>query len=38
MPSIEKYEYLVIGRGGAGKFMAWTMAGPMELSAEEIKS
>jgi pyruvate/2-oxoglutarate dehydrogenase complex dihydrolipoamide dehydrogenase (E3) component len=27
MPSIEKYENLVIGSGGAGKFMAWTMAG-----------
>jgi len=24
MPSIEKYENLVIGSGGAGKFMAWT--------------
>ena len=27
MPMIEKYENLVIGSGGAGKFMAWTMAG-----------
>ncbi len=27
MSSIEKYENLVIGSGGAGKFMAWTMAG-----------
>ena len=27
MPSIEKYENLVIGSGGAGKFMAWTTAG-----------
>jgi pyruvate/2-oxoglutarate dehydrogenase complex dihydrolipoamide dehydrogenase (E3) component len=27
MPSTAKYENLVIGSGGAGKFMAWTMAG-----------
>jgi pyruvate/2-oxoglutarate dehydrogenase complex dihydrolipoamide dehydrogenase (E3) component len=27
MPSIEKFENLVIGSGGAGKFMTWTMAG-----------
>jgi pyruvate/2-oxoglutarate dehydrogenase complex dihydrolipoamide dehydrogenase (E3) component len=26
MPNIEKYENLVIGSGGAGKFVAWTMA------------
>ncbi len=25
MPSIEKYENLVIGSGGSGKFIAWTM-------------
>jgi pyruvate/2-oxoglutarate dehydrogenase complex dihydrolipoamide dehydrogenase (E3) component len=27
MREIEKYEVLVIGSGGAGKFIAWTMAG-----------
>jgi pyruvate/2-oxoglutarate dehydrogenase complex dihydrolipoamide dehydrogenase (E3) component len=27
MPNIEKVENLVIGSGGAGKFVAWTMAG-----------
>jgi pyruvate/2-oxoglutarate dehydrogenase complex dihydrolipoamide dehydrogenase (E3) component len=27
MPNIERYENLVIGSGGAGKFIAWTMAG-----------
>jgi len=27
MPNIERYENLVLGSGGAGKFMAWTMAG-----------
>src|SRR6516164_3666216 len=27
MPDIERYENLVLGSGGAGKFMAWTMAG-----------
>jgi pyruvate/2-oxoglutarate dehydrogenase complex dihydrolipoamide dehydrogenase (E3) component len=27
MPSIEKYENLVIGSGAAGKLMAWTMGG-----------
>ena len=27
MPNIEKYENLVLGSGGAGKFIAWTMAG-----------
>jgi choline dehydrogenase-like flavoprotein len=27
MSDIEKYENLVIGSGGAGKFIAWTMAG-----------
>jgi pyruvate/2-oxoglutarate dehydrogenase complex dihydrolipoamide dehydrogenase (E3) component len=26
MPNIEKYEILVLGSGGAGKFIAWTMA------------
>ena len=26
MSNIEKYENLVIGSGGAGKFIAWTMA------------
>ncbi|HZC46235.1 MAG TPA: FAD-dependent oxidoreductase [Candidatus Acidoferrum sp.] len=26
MPNIEKYEILVIGVGGAGKFVGWTMA------------
>ena len=26
MSNIEKYENLVIGSGGAGKFVAWTMA------------
>jgi pyruvate/2-oxoglutarate dehydrogenase complex dihydrolipoamide dehydrogenase (E3) component len=26
MPDIEKYENLVLGSGGAGKFVAWTMA------------
>ena len=26
MPSIDNYEILVIGSGGAGKFVAWTMA------------
>jgi hypothetical protein len=25
MPNIERYENLVIGSGGAGKFIAWTM-------------
>ena len=25
MPNIERYENLVIGSGGAGKFMAWTI-------------
>ncbi len=33
MPSIEKYENLVIGSGGAGKFMAWTMAGASRRTA-----
>jgi pyruvate/2-oxoglutarate dehydrogenase complex dihydrolipoamide dehydrogenase (E3) component len=27
MPNIETYENLVLGSGGAGKFIAWTMAG-----------
>src|SRR5215471_13582134 len=27
MPNLEKVENLVIGSGGAGKFVAWTMAG-----------
>ncbi|MBV8361236.1 MAG: FAD-dependent oxidoreductase, partial [Deltaproteobacteria bacterium] len=27
MPNIEKYENLVLGSGGAGKFIAWTMTG-----------
>jgi pyruvate/2-oxoglutarate dehydrogenase complex dihydrolipoamide dehydrogenase (E3) component len=27
MPSTEKFENVVIGSGGAGKFMGWTMAG-----------
>ncbi len=27
MSNIEKYENLVLGSGGAGKFVAWTMAG-----------
>jgi pyruvate/2-oxoglutarate dehydrogenase complex dihydrolipoamide dehydrogenase (E3) component len=27
MPNIERYENLVIGSGGAGKFIAWTMTG-----------
>src|ERR1700746_4048217 len=27
MSDIEKYENLVIGSGGGGKFIAWTMAG-----------
>ena len=26
MSNIEKYENLVLGSGGAGKFIAWTMA------------
>ena len=27
MPNIEKYENLVLGSGGSGKFIAWTMTG-----------
>ena len=27
MPNIERYENLIIGSGGAGKFIAWTMTG-----------
>ena len=27
MPNVERVENLVIGSGGAGKFVAWTMAG-----------
>jgi len=26
MPEVEKYEVLALGSGGAGKFIAWTMA------------
>src|SRR5215469_5278374 len=26
MPNVEQYENLVLGSGGAGKFVAWTMA------------
>jgi hypothetical protein len=26
MSNIERYENLVLGSGGAGKFMGWTMA------------
>lgn len=38
MPNIEKFENLVIGSGGAGKLIAWTIAEAGRRTAMVLKS